>query len=177
MPSLNENDQVLLESCMDEIRNVVGDTISEKHLVETIMKHNFDCAKALDVILNNSMDASTTAAAAAAATSSSVSTTTATQSQSALPMETGNHKMFDNLFRIFFLFRFPNRLVYFHKSKTFDYIILLFLLRLFSRIFGSQFDVDVVHHTLWLYSGNVQSKISAKVRLKTIITYRFIEAA
>lgn len=83
MPNLNETDQVLLESCMDEIRNVVGDTVSEKQLVETIMKHNFDCAKALDVILNNSTEASTTAA-----TTSETKTQTP---QSAQPMETGNH--------------------------------------------------------------------------------------
>lgn len=83
MPILNESDQVLLESCMDEIRNVVGDTISEKHLVETIMKHKFDCAKALDVILNNTTTAAT----------SSSTTTTQPPPQSAVPMETGNHKI------------------------------------------------------------------------------------
>lgn len=85
MPNLNETDQVLLESCMDEIRNVVGDTVSEKQLVETIMKHKFDCAKALDVILNNSTETSATAAA----TSSTSKTTTP---QSAVPMETGSQK-------------------------------------------------------------------------------------
>lgn len=89
MPVLNETDQVLLESCMDEIRNVVGDTISERQLVETIMKHNFDYAKSLDVILNNA-EASTTAAADT--TSSAAKITTATTTQSAQPMETGNHK-------------------------------------------------------------------------------------
>lgn len=62
MPNLNENDQVLLESCMDEIRSVVGE-ISERQLVETIMKHKFDCSKALDDILNStSASASTTSA-------------------------------------------------------------------------------------------------------------------
>lgn len=81
MPNLNENDQVLLESCMDEIRNVVGDTISEKQLVETIMKYKFDCAKSLDAILNNTTE---TTAAPSSSTSSS---------QSAVPMETGNFEL------------------------------------------------------------------------------------
>lgn len=113
MPILNETDQVLLESCMDEIRNVVGDTVSEKQLVETIMKHKFDCAKALDVILNYSTETSTRAAGS----SSTVKTTTP---QSALPMETGNQKPlaissntwlgYSTLHQIFFLFL----CVYFH---------------------------------------------------------------
>lgn len=98
MPILNETDQVLLESCMDEIRNVVGDTISEKHLVETIMKHKFDCTKALDVILNDSTEASTTAAVK----SSSAAAASITLPQSAQPMETGNHKYL----AIFLLFIF-----------------------------------------------------------------------
>lgn len=58
MPTLNENDKALLGSCMDEIRSVVGD-ISERQMVETIMKHKFDCAKALDDILNSSSSSAT----------------------------------------------------------------------------------------------------------------------
>lgn len=54
MPKLNDTDQALLESCMDEIRNVVGDNVDQKQMVETIMHHKFDCAKALDAILNQS---------------------------------------------------------------------------------------------------------------------------
>lgn len=77
MPVLNENDQVLLESCMDEIRNVVGDSISERQLVETIMKYKFDCAKALDTILNMS----------------EAPTTSSSSSKSAEPMETGNYRI------------------------------------------------------------------------------------
>lgn len=76
MPSLSENEQVLLESCMDEIRNVVGDSVSEKQLVETIMNHKFDCTKALDAILN----------------SSSEKPTTTKSSQNTVPMETGNSR-------------------------------------------------------------------------------------
>lgn len=74
MPLLNETDQVLLSSCMDEIRNVVGDSVSERQLVDTIMAHRFDFTKSLDAILN-----STTSEAAAASTSS------------LMPMETGNY--------------------------------------------------------------------------------------
>lgn len=75
MPNLNETDQVLLESCMDEIRSVVGENVSERQLVETIMKHKFDCAKSLDAILNISTE----------------TPVTSSSSQSAVPMETGNH--------------------------------------------------------------------------------------
>lgn len=89
MPNLSENKRVMLESCMDEIRNVVGDTVSEKQLVETIMKHNFDCAKSLDVILNNSGEASTAVDTSSAGAAATVSITTP---QSAIPMETGNPK-------------------------------------------------------------------------------------
>lgn len=53
MPILNDEDQACLVSCMDEIRNVVGESVSERQLVETIMKYNYDYAKALDAILNN----------------------------------------------------------------------------------------------------------------------------
>lgn len=52
MPVLNDEDSAKLHSCMDEIRNVVGESVSEKQLVETIMKFNFDCTKSLDAILN-----------------------------------------------------------------------------------------------------------------------------
>ena len=55
MPILNEEDQACLLSCMDEIRNVVGESVSERQLVETIMKFKFDCAKSLDAILNNNV--------------------------------------------------------------------------------------------------------------------------
>lgn len=53
MPILNDEDQACLTSCMDEIRNVVGESVSERQLVDTIMKFKFDFAKSLDAILNN----------------------------------------------------------------------------------------------------------------------------
>lgn len=59
MPLLGETDQVRLLSCVDEIRSVIGETISEKRIIETILKNNFDCTASLDEILNDT----TTAAA------------------------------------------------------------------------------------------------------------------
>lgn len=53
MPILNDEDQACLTSCMDEIRDVVGESVSERQLVDTIMKFKFDCAKSLDAILNH----------------------------------------------------------------------------------------------------------------------------
>uniref|UniRef100_A0A182JG83 Uncharacterized protein n=1 Tax=Anopheles atroparvus TaxID=41427 RepID=A0A182JG83_ANOAO len=53
MPELNDEDQARLLSCMDEIRDIVGDSSSDRQLVEAIMKHDYDCSKALDEILNS----------------------------------------------------------------------------------------------------------------------------
>lgn len=77
MPILNETDQALLGSCMDEIRSVVGD-ISERQLVETIMRHQYDCTKALDDILKS--------------TSTAASTSTPAVEHNE-PMETGKYPM------------------------------------------------------------------------------------
>lgn len=77
MPTLNENDQALLGSCLDEIRSVVGE-ISERQMVEAIMKHKFDCAKALDDILNS--------------TSSSAAQPTTPAVKQNEPMETGKYQ-------------------------------------------------------------------------------------
>lgn len=52
MPKLNENDQARLLSCMEEIRNVVGEAVSDKRMVKIVLKHEFDFAKSLDEILN-----------------------------------------------------------------------------------------------------------------------------
>lgn len=40
-------------SCMDEIRNIVGESLSDRQLVEAIMKHNYDFDHALDELLNS----------------------------------------------------------------------------------------------------------------------------
>lgn len=52
MPTLSKENQVLLDSCMDAIRDVVGDAFSEKKIVETIIKFDYDFTKSLDAILN-----------------------------------------------------------------------------------------------------------------------------
>lgn len=40
-------------SCMDEIRNIVGESLSDQQLVKAIMKHNYDFNNALDELLNS----------------------------------------------------------------------------------------------------------------------------
>lgn len=95
MPNLNEEDQVRLDSCMDEIRNVVGDTASERQLVETIMNCNYDCAQALDAILNQ-----TTSQPSPPAPSSALSKATLPSTKE--PMETGKNQQQS--------FKFPKQL-------------------------------------------------------------------
>lgn len=51
--SLSEEDEAKLMSCLDELRNVIGDTVSENILIQTVLKHNFNCDKSLDDILNS----------------------------------------------------------------------------------------------------------------------------
>lgn len=50
--NLQEEDEVKLKSCLDELRNVLGDTVSDNVLIQTVLDHNFDFNKALDKILN-----------------------------------------------------------------------------------------------------------------------------
>lgn len=47
-----DDDRAKLESCIDEIRNVIGDAASDRQLTETILKNNFDSEKSLAEILN-----------------------------------------------------------------------------------------------------------------------------
>ncbi|XP_023933993.1 protein HBS1 [Bicyclus anynana] len=51
--NLSEDDEIKLMSCLDELRNVLGDTIPENILVQSVLKHRFNYDKALDEILNN----------------------------------------------------------------------------------------------------------------------------
>lgn len=53
MPALGESEQARLLSCIDEIRSVIGETISERRIVDTVLKNNFDCTQSLDEILND----------------------------------------------------------------------------------------------------------------------------
>ncbi|XP_055608516.1 protein HBS1 [Uranotaenia lowii] len=54
LPELNDEDRARLASCMDEIRNIVGEVVSDRQLVEAIMKHSYDFNLALDEVLNQS---------------------------------------------------------------------------------------------------------------------------
>ncbi|KNC24642.1 hypothetical protein FF38_01408 [Lucilia cuprina] len=53
MPVLNDMEQAQLTSCIDEVRSVVGDAVSEKRIVETSIKFSYDINKILDEILND----------------------------------------------------------------------------------------------------------------------------
>lgn len=54
MPPLSDDDRAKLQSCIEEIRNVIGEApFSERQLVDTVLKHNFDFPKSLDEILND----------------------------------------------------------------------------------------------------------------------------
>lgn len=50
--NLQEEDEAKLMSCLDELRNVLGDTVSDNILIHNVLDHNFDFNKALDMILN-----------------------------------------------------------------------------------------------------------------------------
>ena len=44
-------DKAKLLSCMEEIRNIIGESVSDGRIVEAIMNNNYDYTKALDMIL------------------------------------------------------------------------------------------------------------------------------
>lgn len=52
MPELDDIEQAKLSSCVDEVRSVVGDAVSERRIVETSMRFGYDIQKILDEILN-----------------------------------------------------------------------------------------------------------------------------
>lgn len=52
--NLSELERAKLISCMETIRNVIGDTVSESKLRETIIQSNFNAEVALDTILKES---------------------------------------------------------------------------------------------------------------------------
>lgn len=49
--NLDNESQAKLISCLDELRNVLGDTLPDNTLIQSILKHNYDFAKSLDEIL------------------------------------------------------------------------------------------------------------------------------
>lgn len=52
MPELDDIEQAKLSSCVDEVRSVVGDAVSERRIVQTSMRFGYDIQKILDEILN-----------------------------------------------------------------------------------------------------------------------------
>lgn len=50
---LDAEGETRLMSCLDELRNILGDTVSENTMIQSVLKHNFDYNKALDDILNS----------------------------------------------------------------------------------------------------------------------------
>ena len=48
MPLLDEVEQAKLTSCIDEVRSVVGDSVSERRIVETSIRFGYDITKILD---------------------------------------------------------------------------------------------------------------------------------
>jgi len=51
-PVLNEMDEARLQSCLDEMRSVVGETISEAEMTDAVIKADFNCEKALQAVLS-----------------------------------------------------------------------------------------------------------------------------
>ena len=52
---LNSEQRVRLLSCLDAVRDVVGDTVSDHAIARAVLKHDYDCAAALDAILSHAM--------------------------------------------------------------------------------------------------------------------------
>lgn len=60
MPELNEIEKAKLMSCMEEIRNIIGDSYSDKRIVDAIMINQYDFSKALDMLLSSESTSSST---------------------------------------------------------------------------------------------------------------------
>ncbi|XP_020799968.1 HBS1-like protein [Drosophila serrata] len=67
MPQLDDIEQAKLSSCVDEVRSVVGDAVSERRIVETSMKFDYNMQKILDEILNEETQKKPTTSRAKAA--------------------------------------------------------------------------------------------------------------
>lgn len=57
MPDVDDESKVKLLSCLDEVRNIVGESASDQQIVDTIMRCNYDMTAALDSILNSTSNA------------------------------------------------------------------------------------------------------------------------
>lgn len=52
-PHLSDIDEARLRSCLDEVRNVIGDSFAEHILVDTILQSEFDVTRTLDELLKS----------------------------------------------------------------------------------------------------------------------------
>lgn len=50
---MSDIDKAKLLSCMEEVRNIIGDSSSDKRIAEAILINEYDMTKALDTILNS----------------------------------------------------------------------------------------------------------------------------
>lgn len=57
-PVLSDFEEAQLRSCLDKIRDIVGDSVPDGVLVEAVIQNQFDVDKSLDVILNSSSSSS-----------------------------------------------------------------------------------------------------------------------
>lgn len=57
LPELDDVSKGKLMSCMEEIRNIIGDSYSDKRIVDAIMICQYDFTRALDMLLNDTAGA------------------------------------------------------------------------------------------------------------------------
>lgn len=108
MPDLGDEERARLLSCMEEIRNVVGESVSENRLTQTVLEHDFDCAKALDAILNLAVSSAAYPDPSPVPTTAAKPTPTKPETSKGEPksgLEVDCHLANDLLF-LFFIFHF-----------------------------------------------------------------------
>jgi hypothetical protein len=54
---LSEVDEARLRSCLEEIHNVIGDSVPEQILIDTVLQNEFNLDKALDAVLSSAASA------------------------------------------------------------------------------------------------------------------------
>ncbi|XP_071446392.1 uncharacterized protein HBS1 [Hetaerina americana] len=53
---LSDMDYARLQSCLEEVRNVIGDSIAEQTMIEAVLSSDFNVEKALNMVLNNATE-------------------------------------------------------------------------------------------------------------------------
>ena len=53
LPDVSDIERAKLMSCMEEIRNIIGDSYSDKRIIDAIQLNKYDFSKALDMLLND----------------------------------------------------------------------------------------------------------------------------